>query len=88
MTALHEAYYAAVKADDAYSAELQRVYGSKAGDARYNPKLNKATPELRSLANTFQQANDYRHRLAMEANTLIPSAAELRVMATALDQTL
>jgi hypothetical protein len=66
MTKLHEAYYASVRADDDYSAELHRVYGSKAGDARYNSKLNTATPRLKTLHDIWQDAETTRHRMAME----------------------
>lgn len=44
----HRAYRAAVAADAAWSRELQRVYGKRAGDARYD-KRGVATPELRRL---------------------------------------
>lgn len=44
----HSAYRAAVAADAAWSRELQRVYGKRAGDARYD-KRGVATPELRRL---------------------------------------
>lgn len=36
-------------ADDAYSAELRRVFGKAAGDARYDAR-GKSTPELRRLS--------------------------------------
>lgn len=32
---MHEEYYAALAADAAFSAELQRVYGKSASDMRY-----------------------------------------------------
>jgi len=43
----HEHYRAAQAADDAFSVELRRVYGSNAGDARYkwrhdDPKVQAA----------------------------------------------
>lgn len=40
---------AAYAADDAYSAELRRVFGKEAGDARYDAR-GESTPELRRLA--------------------------------------
>jgi hypothetical protein len=40
---------AAIEADDAYSAELRRVFGKAAGDARYDAR-GESTPELRRLA--------------------------------------
>jgi len=36
-------------ADDVWSAALQQHYGAKAGDARYNNKLNGATHQLAYL---------------------------------------
>ncbi len=39
----------AYEADDAYSAELRRVFGKAAGDARYDAR-GKSTPELRRLS--------------------------------------
>src|ERR1700677_1759539 len=80
MTTLHEAYYAAVEADKHYSAELQRLYGLRAGDARYNPRLNAATPELKRLHGIWRQTEDTRHALATEANTLVPTASEIKAM--------
>lgn len=38
----------AYAADDAYSAELRRVFGKLAGDARYDAR-GTSTPELRRL---------------------------------------
>jgi len=43
------AYYAAQEADNAWSAELVRVFGKKAGNARYTPE-GRGTPELARLA--------------------------------------
>lgn len=36
-------------ADDAWHAELVAVYGKRAGDARYDPTRNAATPALKTL---------------------------------------
>lgn len=44
-----ESRAAAYAADDAYSAELRRVFGKDAGDARYDAR-GKSTPELRRLS--------------------------------------
>ena len=66
MTKLHEAYYAALRTDNEYQAELERVYKSKAGDARYNPNLNAATPRLKTLRDLWQDAESTRHNMAME----------------------
>lgn len=46
-----DARAAAYAADDAYSAELRRVFGKAAGDARYDAR-GKSTPELRRLSDT------------------------------------
>lgn len=51
----HSAYRAAVAADAAWSRELQRVYGKRAGDARYD-KRGVATPELRRLHDAWVAA--------------------------------
>jgi hypothetical protein len=37
---VHTAYYDAIKADDAYSAELKRVYGRRAQEMRYHPNAH------------------------------------------------
>ena len=47
--ALSAARAAAYAADDAYSAELRRVFGKAAGDARYDAR-GVSTPELRRLS--------------------------------------
>lgn len=44
------------EADDAYSAELRRVFGKAAGDARYDAR-GVSTPELRRLADAALAAN-------------------------------
>jgi hypothetical protein len=62
----HEALYAWLAACDAWQAELDRVYKSKAGDARYNHKLNAATPELAKLKAAFHQAMHVHHDIQME----------------------
>lgn len=51
---LDDLYYAAMNADAVYSAELQRLYGARAGDARYDSR-GIATPELRQLAQAAQE---------------------------------
>lgn len=40
-------FAAAVEADRAYQAALERTYGSKAADYRYDVSTNAATDELR-----------------------------------------
>ena len=49
MNAHEHAYRAAIAADEAYSAELTRVYGRKACDARYDER-GTATGTLASLS--------------------------------------
>lgn len=46
MTRAH--YHAALAADNAWHAELTRVYGRRAGDMRYRAE-GKATPALHAL---------------------------------------
>jgi len=55
MTPCHKAYYAAVRADDAWQAELERQYGPKAGDARYDAR-GTASEALRTLREAFRRA--------------------------------
>jgi hypothetical protein len=54
----HEAWYAWRDADDAWQAELVRVYKAMAGDARYSYKLSVATPELERLHTAFMAARN------------------------------
>lgn len=65
-TKLHELYYAALAADDAWSDELQRVFGKRAGDARYD-KRGTSTPRLRELCDAYLAANDARHEATVAA---------------------
>jgi hypothetical protein len=44
-----DTYLAALAADSAYHDALVAAYGKNAGDARYDRKLNAATPELARL---------------------------------------
>jgi hypothetical protein len=48
----HRAYFKAIAADDAWSQELQRLFGKRAGDIRYTEK-GRGTPgsKLRKLHN-------------------------------------
>ena len=48
---------AALAADEAWSAELRRLYGDRAGDARYDER-GKSTPTLRDLHERFRAANE------------------------------
>lgn len=50
------AYKAACEADKAYSAELQKVYGNNAGNARYHSGLNVATKKLKALQKAWKLA--------------------------------
>lgn len=49
-------FYCAIKADDAYSAELRRLFGRSAGQARYDTR-GTSTLELRRLAEAKLQAD-------------------------------
>ena len=53
-----EAYRAAVAADDAYSAELRRLFGKRAGNVRYT-KAGTGEPgsDLRLLHDAWIMAN-------------------------------
>jgi hypothetical protein len=44
------------EADELWQSELVKVYGKKAGDARYNPNLNGATDELKRLKDARREA--------------------------------
>jgi hypothetical protein len=48
MSSAHDFYYRAVAADEAFSAELEQVFGKHACNARYD-KRSTATPELQRL---------------------------------------
>jgi hypothetical protein len=50
------AYEAACLADNMWSDELHRIYGNKAGDARYD-KRGTATPTLAALCKIKKQAD-------------------------------
>lgn len=50
---LHDA---ALAADIRWQAELERTYGRDAGDARYDSRLNRATPQLAKLHDEFRAA--------------------------------
>lgn len=47
-------YQKAVEADDRFQAALERAYGGRAGDVRYQP--GKQTAAIRALANTYKRA--------------------------------
>ena len=53
-----EAYRAAIAADDAYSAELRRLFGKRAGDVRYT-KAGEGEPgsDLNRLYLAWTEAN-------------------------------
>lgn len=50
-------YYTALAADAAWSAELQRVFGKRAGDARYDAR-GVSTPELKALYDAKRVADE------------------------------
>ncbi len=62
-----KAYEAAMAAERAYKAELVRLYGQEASDARFDIQKKRATPELAELhqANlvSWEVSLDLWHRL-------------------------
>jgi hypothetical protein len=61
---LHDAYRAAVAADDAWMKELHRVFGALASMARYDSR-GISTPRLKELRTIWRAAEDARHTLTM-----------------------
>lgn len=61
------------RADDAWSVELEKVFGKQAGGARYNSRLNGSTPELERLRMARNEAQNVYEvslgRLQMRAQT-------------------
>lgn len=53
----HDAYRAFKQADDAWQAELERVFKSRAGNTRYT-KEGKSTPRLKQLHKAFIAAGN------------------------------
>lgn len=47
--------------DNAWDAELRLIYGRKSGDARYDPRRNRATLELARLAGERDRAQTVYH---------------------------
>ena len=66
-------YAAAMAADDAWQAELVRVYKGRAGDARYSTR-GVATPELARLASAFAAASDALQRAWATPHNSAPGA--------------
>jgi hypothetical protein len=54
---MEQMYYAALAADSAWSAALERRFGGRAGNARYD-KRGVSTPKLQQLHHNFRVAND------------------------------
>lgn len=50
-------YREAIQADEAWSAELQRIFRGRAGDARYDSR-GTSTPKLRELYARFAVTRD------------------------------
>ena len=58
----HEvAYYAAIRADKDWTAELERVFGNNACTARYEPR-GKSTPKLARLYTAKRTADERLHK--------------------------
>ncbi len=56
MSNISDLYKKVIAADDALSAELTRVFGVQACNARYD-KRGRSTPELKALANAKHEAD-------------------------------
>lgn len=69
-------YPAAIKADDAYSAELRRVFGNAAGEARYDAR-GTSTPELRRLCDAKLAADASRVASSTASSTKLDHAEAL-----------
>lgn len=67
-TKLLTAYNAWIEADMRWQAELERVYGSRAGDARYTSE-GTATPALNHLKSVFRQRGEEYHKIESSVNT-------------------
>lgn len=56
----HRTYHVFVAADRAWSAELERQFGNRAGDVRYTPE-GRTGPTLQALHAEFARARDEWH---------------------------
>lgn len=66
---MEQLYDAAVAADNAWSEALQRQFGTRAGDARYD-KRGVSTLHLKDLHDRFRTANDaWREAVRLQQNT-------------------
>ena len=68
MTKLQTAYREALEADKAMSAELSKVYGRNAEEARYDERTT-ATAELKQLTEVFLEKADALRQAFDETNT-------------------
>jgi hypothetical protein len=73
MSDYHNAVMAAQAADDAWTAELSRVYRRQAGDARYDDR-GAATPRLKQLRDAYHRASE-RRQTAFRATSIYPHGA-------------
>lgn len=64
-TEIEQLYQSAIQADILWSRELRRIYGRRAGDARYDFR-GRSTPQLRELK-ANKQAADSAWRAALYA---------------------
>ena len=71
---MEQLYYAALAADSAWSAALERCFGGKAGDARYD-KRAVSTPELQQLHQNFRVANDAWLEAVRRSRVAVPEVA-------------
>jgi hypothetical protein len=60
MSTISELYKRAIHIDNAFSAELERVFGSQACNARYDER-GRSTPSLLDLANAKVEADAALH---------------------------
>lgn len=64
MNKMHELYKLFGEADDAWSAELKKVFGKHAGDARYDNR-GVSTDKLKALYAEFKHTGDaWRHAIS------------------------
>jgi hypothetical protein len=64
MSNISDLYIKAIATDDAFSAELTRVFGVQACNARYD-KRGQSTPELKDLSSAKRAADQELHNAFM-----------------------
>lgn len=66
MPDIYSLYYASQIADAAWDQELERVFGTSAGDARYDQR-GVSSPKLRELHDAWHKAEDALHSATLAA---------------------